>query len=59
MNNHGVVKENFMIDLGNATLTPKLRTQLEKINTRSERLRVRSLWVMSSHGEQLEEIILK
>lgn len=51
-----VVKENFIIDIGNAPLTEKLRRQLSEFNVRTTSTRIRRLFVMSREG--LEEISL-
>lgn len=53
----GVVKENFVIDLGAAPLTAKLRRQLSEFNVRTTSTRIRRLFVMSADG--LEEIKLR
>lgn len=53
----GVVKENFIIDLGDARLTPKLRRQLGEFNARTTSTVIRRLFVMSADG--LEEIRLR
>lgn len=52
----GVVKENFVIDIGSAPLTAKLRRQLSEFNVRTTSTRIRRLFVMSADG--LEEIRL-
>lgn len=57
--NHSVVKENFMIDLGDQKLDGKLRDQLSKYNQRVTDGRIRSLWVMSEDGTKLEQIMLR
>lgn len=41
-----VVKANFIIDLQDHALMPKLRAQLESYNLRNDR-RVRRMWVMT------------
>lgn len=52
----GVVKENFIIDIGAAVLTSKLRRQLSEFNVRTTSTPIRRLFVMSANG--LEEIRL-
>lgn len=52
-----VVKENFIIDLGTAQLSDKLRTQLAQFNVRTTSTRIRRLFVMTATG--LEEIRLR
>lgn len=53
----GVVKENFIIDLGGERLTNKLRAQLAQYNRRTTSTPIRRLFVMSVDG--LEEIRLE
>ncbi|MFT4281183.1 hypothetical protein [Microbacterium sp.] len=52
----GVVKENFIVDLGDGVLTDKLRRQLAEFNQRTSTTPIRRLFVMSRDG--LEEIRL-
>lgn len=56
--NHGVTKENFFIDLGKRSLPPNLRAQLALYNQRVRDGRIKSLWIMSRDGAELEEIHL-
>lgn len=49
----GVVKENFIIDLGDRQLSEKLVKQLALYNLRTPSARIRRLWVMS-RGELVE-----
>ncbi|WP_311777799.1 hypothetical protein [Trueperella abortisuis] len=53
--NHGVVKDFFVVDLGTRALTPKLRGQLQRYNARVKDGKIRRLWVMSSDGRVFEE----
>ncbi|WP_449408008.1 hypothetical protein [Microbacterium maritypicum] len=53
----GVVKENFIIDIGAVVLTDKLRRQLSEFNTRTTSTPIRRLFIMSADG--LEEIRLR
>lgn len=55
----GVVKENFVIDLGPAALTPDLRAELGQYNLGREFTRISRLWVLSAGGAQLDEIDLR
>lgn len=57
--NFNVTKENFMIDLGLRPLSQKLRNQLAFYNQRVTDAQIKSLWVLSSDGKSLEEIILR
>jgi hypothetical protein len=57
MKNHGVVKNRFMIDLGDVELTDDLREALAEFNVGRRRYRLASLWVMSRG--RLEEIALR
>lgn len=57
--NHGVVKDVFVIDLGPRKLSDKLRRQLGQYNDRVEDGRIRRLFVMHSGGEHFEEILLE
>lgn len=53
-----VVKENFLIDLGNEPLTDELRVQLERFNVGRRKYRLSRLWVMSAsqiHAIELAE----
>ncbi|MBM4549367.1 hypothetical protein GS445_06640 [Rhodococcus hoagii] len=43
----GVVKENFIIDLGPRRLTDKLKGQLSRYNTRNPENRISGLWVIA------------
>ena len=56
--NHGVVKDVFVIDLGPRRLTDKLRTQLSRYNANIKDGHIRRLYVMSSDGTDLVEISL-
>lgn len=56
--NHGVVKDVFVIDLGPYRLSEKLRRQLSRYNANVKDGRIRRLFVMSGDGAQLEEINL-
>lgn len=56
--NHGVVKDVFMIDLGTYRLTDKLRNQLSRYNANVKDGRIRRLFVMSRNGTELVEINL-
>lgn len=56
--NHGVVKDVFVIDLGPRRLTDKLRTQLSRYNANIKDGHIRRLYVMSSDGADLVEISL-
>ena len=51
--NHGFVKDSFIIDLGNKSLPEKLRNQLAQFNVRNPGNTIRALWVMSQ-GELIE-----
>lgn len=54
----GVVKENYIADIGNAPLTDKLRGQLGKFNTRNPDNQIARLYVWSQgtlHRIQLEK----
>lgn len=53
-----VVKENFIIDLGNIKMDDKLRHQLGTYNLRNPKNTITTLWVMHSDGEKFEEIHL-
>ena len=56
--NHGVIKDVFVIDLGTHKVSDKLRQQLAQYNQRVQDGKMRCLFVMSSDGAQLEEILL-
>ena len=45
--NHGFTKDHFIIDLGDKSLSEKLRNQLEQYNARNPSSRIRALWVVS------------
>lgn len=53
-----MVKENFIVDIGTAVLTPELRADLERYNTGRMKYRIARLWVMSESGRQLDEVHL-
>jgi len=53
----GVIKNNFVIDLGQTKLTAKLQNQLATFNQKNQRVQIRSLWVVDSEG--LQKICLK
>ncbi|MFD5599186.1 hypothetical protein ACFWHR_03925 [Leucobacter sp. NPDC058333] len=55
--NHGVVKDRFIVDLDDRPLTEKLRRQLEVYNLRNARNSIRKLWVWSR--ARLTEIDLR
>lgn len=57
MKNHGVVKEHFLIDLGDAQLNDELHRALAGFNDGRRLYRLVSLWVMA--GGELEEILLR
>ncbi|TWS25359.1 hypothetical protein FK268_09210 [Tsukamurella sputi] len=44
---HGVVKDNFVIDLGDQELTRELRSDMERFNVGRQKYRLSGLWVMS------------
>ena len=46
-NGKPVVKDIFVIDIGDAVLTPKLEGQLRKYNMRNPNNRIRELWVIT------------
>ena len=48
----------FVIDLGTHKVSDKLRQQLAQYNQRVQDGKMRRLFVMSSDGAQLEEILL-
>lgn len=48
----------FIVDIGSARLTPKLRSQLALYNLRNPKNMIRRLWIMHSNGV-LEEIPLR
>ncbi|WP_454293332.1 hypothetical protein [Salana multivorans] len=54
--NRGVVKENFVVDLGERPLSEKLRRPLGQYNRRTTTAPITRLWVMSEDGAELEEI---
>ena len=54
-----VVKEHFVIDLGEHQLSNKLRYQLSEYNLRKPEAQIKSLWVMHSDGQSFEEITLQ
>ncbi|MFC6353925.1 hypothetical protein ACFP6B_08505 [Rothia nasimurium] len=54
-----VVKENFVIDLGEYHLTPKLYNQLRNYNKNNPENTIRSLWVMHGDGKKFEEVPLR
>jgi len=56
--NHGVVKDVFVIDLGQRKLSSKLRKQLSLYNQRVQDGKIRRLFVMSDDGAHFEEISL-
>ena len=56
-NLQGVIKENFVIDLGRARLSDKLRMQLEQYNERTRTTPIRRLYVLDRDG--LVEILLR
>lgn len=56
--NHGVVKDVFVIDLGPFRLSDKLRRQLGNYNANVEDGRIRRLFVLSGNGADLTEIDL-
>ena len=56
--NHGVVKDVFVIDLGPFRLSDKLRRQLGNYNANVEDGRIRRLFVLSGSGADLTEIDL-
>ena len=56
--NHGVVKDVFVIDLGPFRLSDKLRRQLGNYNVNVEDGRIRRLFVLSGSGADLTEIDL-
>lgn len=56
--NHGVVKDIFVIDLGPFRLSDKLRRQLGNYNANVEDGRIRRLFVLSGNGADLTEIDL-
>lgn len=53
---HGVIKDSFLIDLGDEPLGDALHTQLRHYNLDRSRYRIRNLWVMSRG--QIHEITL-
>lgn len=55
----GVVKENFVIDLGERHLGRKLRSQLERYNELRSTGTISRLWVIHGDGKVLEEIGLR
>lgn len=57
--NHGVVKDVFVIDLGKRKLSGKLRKQLSLYNQRVQDGQIRHLFVMSDDGNSFEEIPLE
>lgn len=57
MRNHGVVKENFVIDLGDAVLSDAAKQELAGYNVGRQKYRIAELWVMS--GGVLEQIPLR
>ncbi len=56
--NHGVEKANFIIDLGDAPLTPDLRAELSRYNLDRTKYAIQHLWVMSG-GQILPRISLR
>jgi hypothetical protein len=56
MRNHGVVKENFIIDLGAQPIPPELLNELANYNVGRRHYRIVRLWVMS--GGVLSEVVL-
>lgn len=56
--NHGVVKDVFVIDLGKRKLSSKLRKHLSLYNQRVQDGQIRRLFVMSDDGARFEEIPL-
>ncbi|MFD2839339.1 phage minor capsid protein [Populibacterium corticicola] len=56
---HSVVKENFIIDIGDETLPDKVRGQLADYNRLVETAQIKSLWVLSEDGTKLEQITLR
>ncbi|MDO4612691.1 MAG: hypothetical protein Q4B10_01295 [Actinomycetaceae bacterium] len=55
---HGLIKDNFLIDIGFSRLSPKLRSQLIRYNQRRSGQTIRELAVLSEGGEHLEMIKL-
>ncbi|MDP9806323.1 hypothetical protein J2S70_000905 [Trueperella bonasi] len=57
--NHQVVKDFFIIDLGMKSASEKLRRQLALYNKRIRDGHIRRLWIMSNDGKDFFEINLK
>jgi hypothetical protein len=55
---HGLPKKNFVIDIGNKTLTQKLFNQLAKYNQRNPTKRIERLFVMHSGGAMTEVCLI-
>ena len=55
--NHGFVKDCFIIDLGDKTLTEKLRNQLAQYNLRNPGNQIRLLWALAK-GVLIEIVLL-
>lgn len=55
----GIVKDVYIIDIGQAKLRDKVRRQLSEYNIRVQSGYIRKLFIMSENGTKLEEIILK
>lgn len=56
--NHGVVKDVFVVDLGRRKLSDKLRKQLSLYNQRVQDGKIQRLFVMSDAGNRFDEIPL-
>ena len=57
--NHGVVKDSFLIDIGDEVLSVGLARELQRYNIDRSRYPITHLWVMSNDGDHLVEIDLE
>ena len=56
---HDVVKDIFIVDLGEKTLSSKLIDQLEKYNLRRPDKNIKELWIMSENGGSFLQVNLR
>lgn len=53
----GVVKENFVVDLGKYRMGATLKQQIQSYNLRNPQNRIKNLYVMHGNGEYLDHIM--
>ena len=56
---HGIVKDVFLIDIGEAELTEELAGELSRYNLDRSRYAIRELYVMSGDGARIDQVTLR